>query len=99
MTLRSRSWVIGFNRCSGIAQVRRATLSCDSSYCDFLVSVIFVVYFQNWLNTYEHFHTKGYEKWDKSSKNKNLFAVVKHVLKCCAMFIYCSRVGKKIMED
>ena len=32
MTLRSRSWVIDFNRCSGKAQVRRATLSCDSSY-------------------------------------------------------------------
>ena len=38
MTLRSRSWVIDFNRCSGKAQVRRATLSCDSSYllCYFL---------------------------------------------------------------
>ena len=33
MTLRSRSWVIDFNRCSDKAQVRRATLSCDSSYC------------------------------------------------------------------
>ena len=32
MTLRSRSWVIDFNRFSGKAQVRRATLSCDSSY-------------------------------------------------------------------
>ena len=32
MTLRSRSWVIDFNRCSGKAQGRRATLSCDSSY-------------------------------------------------------------------
>ena len=32
MTLRSRSWFIDFNRCSDKAQVRRATLSCDSSY-------------------------------------------------------------------
>ena len=30
--LRSRSWVIDFNRFSDKAQVRRATLSCDSSY-------------------------------------------------------------------
>ena len=28
------SWVIDFNRFSGKAQVRRATLSCDSSYYD-----------------------------------------------------------------
>ena len=32
VTLRSRSWVIDFDRFSGKAQVRRATLSCDSSY-------------------------------------------------------------------
>ena len=32
MTLRSRSLVIDLNRCSDKAQVRRATLSCDSSY-------------------------------------------------------------------
>ena len=31
-TLRSRSWVIDFDKFSGKAQVRRATLSCDSSY-------------------------------------------------------------------
>ena len=31
MFIRSRSWV-NFNRDSGKAQVRRATLSCDSSY-------------------------------------------------------------------
>ena len=37
VTLRSRSWVINFDRFSGKAQVRQATLSCDSSY----VSVIF----------------------------------------------------------
>ena len=28
----SRSWVIDFDRFSGKAQVRQATLSCDSSY-------------------------------------------------------------------
>ena len=32
VTLRSRSWVIDFDKFSGKAQVRRATLSCDSSY-------------------------------------------------------------------
>ena len=32
VTLRSMSLVIDFNRFSGKAQVRRATLSCDSSY-------------------------------------------------------------------
>ena len=32
VTLRPRSWVIDFDRFSGKAQVRRATLSCDSSY-------------------------------------------------------------------
>ena len=32
VTLRSRSWVINFDSFSGKAQVRRATLSCDSSY-------------------------------------------------------------------
>ena len=31
-TFRSRSWVIDFNRLSSKAQVRRAMLSCDSSY-------------------------------------------------------------------
>ena len=31
-TLRSRSWVIDFDKFSGKAQVRWATLSCDSSY-------------------------------------------------------------------
>ena len=31
-TLRSRSWVINFDRLSGKAQVRRATLSRDSSF-------------------------------------------------------------------
>ena len=31
-TLRSRSWVIDFDKFSDKAQVRRATLSCDSSY-------------------------------------------------------------------
>ena len=30
--LESRSWVIDFNRFSGKAQVRRATLSCYSSH-------------------------------------------------------------------
>ena len=29
---RSRSWVIDFDKFSGKAQVRRATLSCDSSF-------------------------------------------------------------------
>ena len=43
MTLRSRSWVIDFNRCSGIAQVRRATLSCDSSYFFIQFNVPFVI--------------------------------------------------------
>ena len=33
VTLTSRSWVIDFDRFGGKAQVRRATLSCDSSYC------------------------------------------------------------------
>ena len=32
VTLRSMSLVIDFNRFCGKAQVRRATLSCDSSY-------------------------------------------------------------------
>ena len=32
MTLTSRSWDIDFNRFSGKSQVRRATLSGDSSY-------------------------------------------------------------------
>ena len=32
---RSRSRVIDFNKLSGKAQVRRATLACDSSYCLF----------------------------------------------------------------
>ena len=41
MTLRSRSWVIDFNRCSGKAQVRRATLSCDSSYFEGMVNQIY----------------------------------------------------------
>ena len=40
MTLRSRSWVIDFNRYSGKAQVRRATLSCDSSYCSLKLNVL-----------------------------------------------------------
>ena len=31
-TLRSRSWVIDFDKFSDKAQVRRAKLSCDSSY-------------------------------------------------------------------
>ena len=31
-TLRSRALVIDFDKFSGKAQVRRATLSCDSSY-------------------------------------------------------------------
>ena len=38
MTLRSRSWVIDFNRCTDKAQVRRATLSGDSSYFILLMS-------------------------------------------------------------
>ena len=37
--MRSRSWVIDFNRFSGKAQFRRATLSCDSSYLFFSISL------------------------------------------------------------
>ena len=40
VTLRSRSRVIDFDRFSGKAQVRRATLSCDSSY---LLLVIYIL--------------------------------------------------------
>ena len=46
MTFRSRSWVIDFNRfshVSGKAQVRRATLSCDSSYDDFFFQFLHAV--------------------------------------------------------
>ena len=46
MTLRSMSWVIDFNRFSGKAQVRRATLSCDSSY--FRSSVYYMGMFSLW---------------------------------------------------
>ena len=40
VTLTSRSWVIDFDRFSGKAQVRRAMLSCDSSYYFFVVFLL-----------------------------------------------------------
>ena len=43
MTLRSRSWVIDFDKFSGKAQVRQATLSCDSSYLKLSMSPMSVI--------------------------------------------------------
>ena len=41
-TLRSRALVIDFDKFSGKAQVRRATLSCDSSYFYFFFIQFYV---------------------------------------------------------